>query len=187
MTYWDSESSWNRKQSKEQYLALDRNFHRSSGVIVSFLLKFQVRILCKAPVQANILYKIEHTIMNHLYYTFPNYFSSKDWRGIILKQFYLLYKQTLWGLQHLPSQGTTTDFHYFLLKPVWFAIKKKSSWSVLSPQLTTRWKSFSVRCLLIRKSTNKKTKTASLQEDVSEEAKEDSHPFSNLLWKPHQF
>lgn len=110
-------------------------------------------------------------------------------RGVILKQFCLLYKHTLWGLQHLPSQGTTTDLHYFLLKPVWFAIKKKSSWSVLLPQLTTRWKSFSIRCLLIRKSTNKKNPKhpASFQENVLEGAKADSHPISKLFWRFHQF
>lgn len=71
--------------------------------------------------------------------------------------------QTLWGLQHSPPQGATTDLQYFLLKPVWFAMKKKkSSWSVLLPQLTTRWKSFSIRCLFIRKSTNEKKKIHSL-------------------------
>lgn len=190
--HWDSESSWNRKQSKQQYLALDRNFPRSSGAIASFLLNFQVilsGLLCMAP-EANMLYNVSKlNIPSWIIYITPSLsVLALKMKGDSPETVLPSVQTDFVRSQHFPSQGTMTDLHYFLLKPVWFAMKKKPSWSVLLPQLTTRWKSFSTRCLLIRKSTNEKKKnTASFQENVLEEEKEDSHPISNFFWRLHWF
>lgn len=71
--HWDSESSWNRKQSKQQYLALGRNFPRSAG-IASFLFKVQVflsGLLSMAP-EDKMLYNVSKlNIPSWIFYITP--------------------------------------------------------------------------------------------------------------------